>query len=434
MTLLDVDVARLKCVAFDKIYNHISCFSFSEDCCSTEAKQALAATLYQSSCTLTTDVACSIEELSNTERTLCTPTSTPCGAQITITATSTPTTCTYAVGIQNLINQSSKASLTLAPNAIYHKGNINVLTTSKCGNTAPTLIQTGCYPVGSCIQAYDIHAQSYFKLAVGTQTTGYLSSIKLFTTDANGAGPLTPLTLNIAPSNLSAWTACGSCEAITSTDLQFGALFFSVAFTKLLKNISRTLYGDVFIDPLITKIDSGTPAYNVSIGTRAKHQPTTRWMGINPDSSQIAWVNNAGVTTNVIHVPRTGVLIQPLGGLMGSNYTLTTSCGTITGAVQSNNLDFPLNVGTSNIHSLVYDSLLSNNAPLLTYSVPSVTCTQTTLVATVVADQNVISQQWYDEFDSLLSSTNTVTVGPGDYYFRTEVASGCVEEYYTTVL
>lgn len=434
MTLLDADVARLKCVAFDKIYNHISCFSFSEDCCSTEAKQALAATLYESTCNLSTDTECSIDDLSNTERESCTFTSTPCNAQINITVTSTPSTCPYTVTLQNDINKTNKVFLNLFPNEIYQKGYIRPVALSKCFPVSAPYSITGCYPIGSCLQTYDMHAQSYFKLDIGTQINGYFSSIKLFTTDANGAGPITPLTVDISPANLATWTSCASCEAITSTDLQFGSLFFPPAFTKLLKNISRTLYGGVYIDPVITKINSGTGKFQVYVGTRVKHQPSQRWMGINADSSQMSWVNNAGTNINVIHIPRVSVLVEPKGGLIANDFTLYTSCGPIAGTLSSNNLDFPLNTDVTNFNNLVYYSQFSNNAPTLTTNPSSLTCTETILTATVTADRPIISTQWFDAANSVISSTNSVLVDLGDYYFRVTTNNGCVKEYHTKVL
>lgn len=133
---------------------------------------------------------------------------TPCNDTVNVTLTAQTFTCNYNTTISNPNDNSTFAYFNLAENTTHHVGVVNILTTNSCtGLVTTNIAETGCAAAGICdsdifnFQAVNVNS-IYNGLAL--YPNGYFETIKVYETDVNGIPNLSPITLNIAPSNLSA--------------------------------------------------------------------------------------------------------------------------------------------------------------------------------------------------------------------------------------
>ena len=350
----------------------------------------------------------------------CSTTVTPCGDQDTLVLTSNSYPCIVFFQTKNLYDTSRYPTLSLISNSILQTAQIGV-TTPILSNSCNALVtnyvvDAGCQ-TGTCSDTFltKVGINSFLQ-NVASLPDSYVTTMRLYTTDATGANPI-PLNVDLRPSNLSTWTACGGCLPITASDLEFDSGNFEFAFDNLLENVSRTLYGANYSSFVIQSI----PAFNgFRIASDVKHNPSSRYIGINKSDYNITYYNS--LLSSEVSV--TDTTISQQATYFDEDITISTPCGDVDRTISSGTtgFTFPLNSTTTNFNFI---GLASPNSTTPFIQQGYVQCANILLTATFT--NTAASMEWKNEADEVLSTTYTIVVTEeGVYTFTLTTDKGCV--------
>lgn len=375
--------------------------------------------------------------------------SVPCDNPFTISASLSTSSCT----VDNFyFGGTVYPSVILTNNSYYHDATSPLLYTDNCtGNlrTAGTArlgkVRTGPLTASSfdndLMLRFDTHFDITSGLTAAAMPLGSVHKIKLTATDANGAGATTT-THQIDTSTVATgiWTSCATCEAIDWTHLLFGASAanYVTAFTKLLKNVSRTLYGGLFIEPIVFR---DPVAGTLSVHTLIKHNPTSRQIGID--------VNNASITYDITgslklvtknFVPRSEAKVGVWSTSCAETGSIVVSCpngSVITRAIliygNFSSTSIPVNTAQSNWnHVKMLSNNIGNSTSFLTFETAGGNniCNTYLVTATVTPNIAGTTYRWSNAGDTTLSTSKTVYLTTaGTYTFTATTPTGCAQTY-----
>lgn len=128
----------------------------------------------------------------------------PCNDSLAITLSAESTVCSYESVLSNPVDGSNYPRFTLTPDSVTHVGSIDVITTDCLGSITTNVAETGCVLAGNCDSfLWNTRFSSYVILpAAKNYSSGFIKTIKVYETDANGIPTNSPTELNISPSNL----------------------------------------------------------------------------------------------------------------------------------------------------------------------------------------------------------------------------------------
>lgn len=353
-----------------------------------------------------------------------------CANAAAITLSKSSKLCNYTVTLKNPAGiESAFPVLNILDDTIYQPAVLNVHVTG-CGQNLQTQVTTGCVNTSNltppvCDVSYNTHININYRLAgLANNTNGYIKTLRVYATGVDGVLINTPIDLNLAPSNLAAWTSCIDCSGISAAQLYFGHPNWENAFKALMDNVTYTLYGDLnsfFIADIV-----GT---SVAVSNKIKHNPSGVWMGINKLDFRLQWVDTDGTT-----ITNTTPSITYSGGpnFIADDFSIATTCGNLTGrVVMSGGSAF--NFGGSNFNELVVaEPTLNKAASIVNLVSPS--CTSTTLKAAYSTTQEVLAEEWIDSDDNTISVTSTANVIADDIYtYALSLDSGCIVSKTITV-
>jgi hypothetical protein len=346
-----------------------------------------------------------------------------CEDQITFALSKVSTPCNFRADVVNPLDNSKYAELTLVNNLVYQNATLKTNFINNCKFSTTSTVNSGCSSV-TCVPEFNPFFETSVTLQnVLTNANGFIKDIRLFRTENNGSSPLTAISVDISPANFASWNSCGTCVSFyTAADLLFGSVNFTAALTDILNNVAKTLLGGNFSEFTVKK--SGN---DVIISSKVKHNPNSYWVGINPDSCFISWVNNASAQTNIEFAPRSTLLRveNTAYARMYSSLSYYTPCGNYNFAVDFLPL-WSVNTSATNINFASLLSSKSNTPFTITY--PLLPCLATTLKATVTTNGVINTRAWRDSSNLLLSSTNEAIVySPGTYTFTATTNNGCTQ-------
>jgi hypothetical protein len=411
------------CALSEYGYKYIYSKQYELEPCNKIAKQALAAYLIsKETCDIDYDkLLCFIEDKGS----VCAGNgvATTCEDSITIAFNKETKLCSYTASVSNQVDNSSFARLTISSDTVYQQGKINVVASSKCGDTYTDETVTGCN-ISGCNSTLNPYGITSMVLAgvVASNPNGYIKNFTFYHTDSMGDRPLVQRVVDISPATLATWNTCPTCTNVyNATHLVFGSPFYAVAMTELLNNVVKTTLGGDY-----SAFKMNKSATDLDIWSNIKHDPSTYWAGINPDQGSLTWVNQAGATVNTLYSPRSSnlkALVNTFGASMYDVNSFTTTCGSF-----STTLSYApfwnVNEATSNLDKLEVDSLNAVNTGTLTYSPFS--CNQTLLTGVPTTSGTISSVEWRNPANTVISTSNTVIVNtPGVYSFKVTTTSGC---------
>lgn len=421
------DVTKLSCEFVRKVKLYITQSKYIAEPCMDDiqyyfSKYKLATTL--ADC-LTHEDECDLSIIASTivSEPVIPPVIVSCDGLVDITLTKSTVPCVYTTTLQKLSGVASAyPDIVLSEDDVTQSAFINVVT-SGCGDFDSASIESGCKNITNnsspvCAEVYKFELNIYFNLnGLQNHPTGYIKTLRIYQTDSSGDLINTPIDLNLSPSNLSAWVACGLCSGISAAELRFGHPNWASAFKELLDNVVYTLQGSLDARWVVS---FGTNY--ISIGNTVKHNPASEWYGINKDDFKVEWVNDSGITLKILSPSSTAYIQSP--SYMAQDFTLNVTCGEINGRVVMNGglASYSTN---SNFNYLELTSTeLSKPASIVNLDSP--TCNKTALTASYATDAEIILAEWLDPSDDFISEDLSIIVTePGEYTFTALIGEGC---------
>jgi len=339
--------------------------------------------------------------------------------------------CNYTLTLVDLDgNATSYPSLVIEDDTIYQSAKLKVKAVG-CSETYYATVETGCVNLSNlapvvCDETYKTHINLNFRLiGLPANSNGYIKTLRVYQTDTSGLLVNTPIDLNLAPSNIAAWTSCVDCSGISAAHLYFGHANWVNAFATLLDNVTYTLLGNLnssFVNAISTNY--------VTIGSKIKHNPSGEWLGINKNDFRVQWVDADGTTiTNVTP----SITYSGAANFMADDFSIATTCGNITGRVVMSG-GSASGFTESNFNQLVVANPTFNQPASIVNTVnPS--CIATTLTASYTSPNEVTSLQWTNSDDDILSSEalSIVVTESGAYTFTVELDNSCIVDATITV-
>lgn len=433
---VNVDAVKSSCNVLLEANSYFECKKYRLECCPDKLKIALASYhAANSNCVLSSTALDTInQQMCDTPSSVCATsfiTTSPCNDTTSIAIGSTASSCKYIFKLANSFDGTNYPRLRLLDNSIHHRSEINFLAVPCKGASSLTPVSSGCSSTGCVDDRHPYGKTTLVVRNVSPLTTGYLKTITIYATDTNGNEPLTAYNLDISPSNIAAWTGCGSCSAINPADLYFGSVGYTTTLRQLLENVTKILFG---VNTAVWEVSKDSS--HLYISSRIKHNPTSYWAGINPDDCPHSYYT--GDTTKYGNPnPRSSDLFvaNPLNSTTSIYQTVTAStpCGTVsTPLVSKYGIYHELNAASSNINKIVVTNY--NATQPITLSVPDSTCTSTVLTANITTTGTVDTIEWYDSTDQLVGTTASVTVfGSDTYRVVVTTNNGCTEEESITI-
>ena len=357
-----------------------------------------------------------------------------CDTQITIELSQTSTSCSYWAQPRSVIVGALDAFpvIILEDDTVHQPAFIKMELKTDCGTIVGSqILESGCdgNDIGplNCNDA--LYKGSYgigFEFdGVIDNPDGYIKTLRVYETDVNGLLNPIPIDLNVAPSNIAAWTSCPLCSGVDPNDLLFDSPSdqdWKAAFETLMENVSYTRYGALNSNFSFFK-GSGNPVH-IRFTNKIKHNPLSNWMGFNKDDFYFEYVNDAGDT-----IPSSDYNFFFNSGkhTLVADYSIPTPCGNTTGRYKLQNV-FHSNVAiaTSNFNFLsLTNPKLSKNGVVVNES--QVACTKTTLTAVLTVLSTLDNFQWRDPLGAVITTTELVieVEDSGIYTFEAILENGC---------
>lgn len=364
MNLTDADALKLQCKFVQETLNNIKRRKYIMDVDLSDvytyySNYALSSILvdcleYEDECTLNSTASKYPDEPDDVVI------STPCTDQGVLSVSATTSTCNITSKLSNPVDGSAFPRFTLTPDSLYHEGNIDVITTT-CLETVTNNVTTGCVLAGNCGDNWNFRS-AMFAYLFGVENkypTGFLTSIRLYETDANGVLINSPLDLDLTPANIAQWTVCGSCSAVDPSDLEFGSADFETAFATLMQNISYTLYDDLYLDITVDKVDAPGNPGSLYFYSEVKHQPSGIWMGFNKQDFRLTYDKGNGDLITKIFQPNNEITTAVRVGALYEDIVVDTICGDMNLTVRNTgtNYQYPnVNLVETNFNNIVLNN------------------------------------------------------------------------------
>lgn len=356
-----------------------------------------------------------------------------CGELLDINISQSSQICSYTIGLVNSNGVTTAfPEIRLENNLVYQNAYVTVKATS-CNEEYTYEASTGCVGAGtpSCSSDYDVFGTFHYTLkGLQNNSSGYIKTIRIYETNDDGILNPSYIDVDVSPSNIAAWTSCPLCSGVTPSNLYFASSNWENAFNVLLDNVAYTLHGalnaDWNVDFTLLGVNAG-----IRINNRVKHNPTSKWMGINKYDFKVTWVNNLG---KVITILKPSITFSSSNAFMSSDFSFTTPCGDITGKVFTLGAAPDTNGTQSNFNFLkLNDTKLESPAMLANVIYPN-DCAKTVLTASYITGESVTVVEWLDPNGDFISNDLSITVTtPGVYSFRVELDNGCSGVGYANV-
>lgn len=425
--LQPADVLKIKCKFVEKMVSFLNKRKYEIDACYCDVlpyfADAQLATVFADAECLDHDDECLLNKKAAkySDQPELNPGIVSCSDQVDITLTQSSASCSTSTVVKNSTGQAYP-KIVLYNDELYHDAVLNIELTDCDGTTQVEQIRCGCTGTPEvCTDANRVSGLMTFTLTTPATTYpgGYINTIRLYETDSNGVLINSPMDLDISPSNVGTWNACGTCTTVNAADLYFSSGNYATAWVNLMENISKTLYaGDVNLD---ASIITGSSLWLYQY--RIKHNPSSEWLGPNRNDFFVKIYNG----TTLVN-PSAALLPFTQGSFLHQEIDFDVDCGTITATADS----FAGGGATAGpLANFNYLQFLTQDIPL-PISVSSsgdTSCTLVTLTAVYDTDQTVSSVEWLDPLLSTISTTTTAKVNSddtGEYTFQVTLENGCV--------
>jgi len=366
-----------------------------------------------------------------------------CNDQISISLSKTSTSCTATSFARNDVG-GIQPKIVIYNDEIIHDAVIDLGVTESCikgGGEQTEEVRVGCTgDPESCDDLARIGA--YTGVGFGAlpllYPAGYVKTIRFY---FGKVGSQYQMDIDVSPSNVPTWTACGGCNPVNAAHLYFSATpaNYTVAWETLMANIAETLGAET--EPRFEVFGAGVNA-SWNYWGRIKHNPDSagpHWMGINKYDSR--FTINDGTTD--FQFNNTAVLINQTS-FLSQTVEFTTSCGTVEVTGNSNAGGSGTLAGDTNYITLQF---VSSYLPLniTTTIIGDTTCTITTVTATYNTTSLIDTIEWLDPSDVVIASTSpltyisgdhtftTTTNETGEFTFRVTLDNGCIDSSTITV-
>lgn len=327
--------------------------------------------------------------------------------------------CTNNSVLQNSIDQSSFASVTLTDNEIYQTASINLITTSTCGENLSTTINSGSYEYGGTTQtssSYNPHVRVTHVLpSVTGSPNGYIDKLYIYVSTPT----ITQVELNLSPLTTTYASFSGSPYVVNTNDLYFGSTQFPIALRQLIENAMFFLYGNKDIGLWAVDLLGG----HLRISSAVKHNPTGLWAGLKPYNSFIRYYVNP-ITKFVTSSPA-NTLNSVIASPMSKTVNVVTPCGTRQVFVSGTPL-LNLNVFETDFNKIVLNSPITQSNMTLTGMTTS-SCNRYLLTGNEnISNTEVSSRQW-KQGPTILSNSNQASVySTGTYTYTITLNNNCI--------
>lgn len=420
---MTVDVNKLKCNFVYEMYQFLQRRKYYNiNICIDDTLQAYIYYLLSTytDCEIPHEVKCELSSLVIPDKVInCDEINTllDCNSQADLSLSYTTKSCTNTSTLQNSIDQSSYASVSLTEDAVYQTASINLVTTSNCGENLSTTINSGSYEYGGTTYTspeYNPHARvSHILPNVTGSPNGYVDKLYVYAATPTVA----ELELNLSPFTTPYASFAGSPYTINTNDLYFGSTQFTLALRQLIENAMYFLYGNK--DLGLWKVELlGT---NVQISSAVKHNPTGIWTGLKPYISYVRYYVNP--ITKFVNSSPANTVVSNIGFPMSKTVNITTNCGNRQVFVSGTPL-LNINIFDTDFNKLVLNSSITQSAITLTGTLSS-TCNQYILTG-VESTPEVSSRQWKQGLTTISTTNQASTYSTGAYSYMVTLNNNCI--------
>lgn len=193
-----------------------------------------------------------------------------CAEQAVITTTVTSESCAYTPSAS--IDGQAKMKYNFINNSVLQNRTTNLYVSSTC-NSTPVFDETYTDNITYYTTGYTI-------TGARNMVGGYLTFFTVYKTDTNGDLIDSAIFLNTSTTTT---YLSGSYGTVLAHDLLFASSNYVTALTTVIKNAIASFYGSHTIIDLDISFDSSG---NLFIFTKAKHNPSGEWVGINTDNGK----------------------------------------------------------------------------------------------------------------------------------------------------
>lgn len=335
-----------------------------------------------------------------------------CNTQANLELFATPYPCTYIPSAS--IDGQARLKFTLVSNSILHTRSVNLYVTSNCyGIPVTTLEETFSDNITYYQTGHSIVGAKNMTKGSG----GYIEKLVLYKTDSTGT--LVDSAISIVTTPFLTPYLTGPAGTVNQADLYFPASAFETAFTMLLQNAIGTLYGSTsIISPNISFDSSG----NLFLYTKAKHNPSGEWVGINTSNGKHSITYYNGLTT--IEVTNT-VSTNTNASTFNYPWLFTSPCSASNPATVHSNGQLMFVPATVNFNNVTFTGSNYSSHPIYTTAATE-NCTIYSLVADPNTTGTIVSTTWYNAADEVVDTTVSYeTVDLETYTFELVLSTGC---------
>lgn len=439
-TLQAADVAALKCRFVNEIYKHITCLTYSVNCCSDSATQAwLDYKRASSTCPLTNDEYCYLKDKAKTSLVMDCATTFPCESQAQINVKVSQTGNQYTTWLIAPTYSPSaepttegKAYVSLTNDSIIQKADVVVgLYDQNFTLLQNAVIQSGTAKVNGVEVSspiYDLKVSTYFGIdAVSNLQFSYIRKIRIYYTDSLGAYVANQFwDIDVSPVT-SPYLNGPGMTTVDPDDLFFTSPNWANALQTVMQNAMFFLLGHPtnYIDFYASKASN---IDRLTLTTRIKHNPITFWCGLNHLDFKVEYFNGLKGLVGTLTQSSFPTPVRAEGGNIYGQHTFSVECGNATIELDNSQLTLPINVPSTRFNRIGLSSQQpSQNVVVGTNG--SIDCTSTVLTATVNTIHSVTLIQWLNPVLTIIGTGFTYihngSLPPGTYTCRITLSSGC---------
>lgn len=443
-TLQAADVAALRCRFVNDIYKYVKCLSYSVNCCLDDAKRSfLDYKLGASTCDLTVDQLCDLQNKAKNSLVVDCMTEQACTSQALIEVRVTETGDSYQSSFitttfdtDPLPLLETKSTVSLSWDSIVQKAFVNVGVYDQNLNVVQNhVLESGTAKVLGVEVTdpiYDLRVSTYFTLdGISNLASSYLRKVRVYYTDPIGTYvPGQYWDIDVSPIT-SPYLSGPGMITVSAADLYFTSPNWTTAIDNVLRNAMYTLLGhlDNYMDFYATKAAN---IDRLTLASRTKHNPSGYWAGLNHLDFRVEYFNALKGLVVVLTNSSTPAPVRPEGGNIYGAHTFTIGCGTIDVELANTQIVLPLNAAATRFNYIDLISLQPTQTVTLTTN-ESLDCTATVLKATVTSSHSVTLVQWLNPALTIIGTgftyTHSSALAPGTYTCRVTLSSECVIDY-----
>lgn len=345
--------------------------------------------------------------------------------------------CLYNASISEAGSGASYATFNLDNDTIYQAGELRVLFTDSCGvNGTSTIVAGGCSSTTGCVDAnkanYLVFRYTDVSQAFSIENTGYITSLRIYETDALGTLIPTPIDLDLDPATSPYYTAhvtdCPGCTTVNASDVQFGSANFISSMGTLMDNVSLARYGSTGKHNMkFNKLGS-----SFAVGCYVKHNPSGNHFGIKRDDINVNWYQPSATRIHNLTATNYNASVLTPTRFYKTDLSFTSNCGNVEPDILDQYVSPHIDSASTDFH---YLGLISSygvdnfkNPKTLTLSgTTSASCDQYTLTGSYSGSGTVSGVEWLDPSLVQISTAYSVNVtATGNYTFRVTLDSGCI--------